>query len=335
MNASSTQPSLIEGGSGQGVGVHFLNGANNRLNNDGIITTVQGIDGFAVRGDTGDDQIINNGLVVGSLDLADGANSFNNKPNAVFASGVTVNLGQGNSLTNEGLLSPGDFQRVLTTNLTGNFIQTASGVYGVDLDLKNHIADRVDVAGSAVVSGTVAVSLLDPLHAPETALPGSHEVVIFSATGGETIDGLTLQAPSTAVATYSLVYPKTAGIALKYDIDYSPAGLTHNRHAVGDAINQIQLAQVSPSFGPIAAALFYQPDTAALGKVYDSLSGEGTAAAQQTAFWANDLFLSSVARRTAKRTARLTRGTWQPMERYVLRVFTPPASLRTIPSPMT
>jgi uncharacterized protein with beta-barrel porin domain len=45
--------------------------------------------------------------------------------------------------------------------------------------------------------------------------------------------------------------------------------------------------------------LFYQPDTTALGKAYDSLSGEGTAAAQQTAFWANDLFLSSVARRTA------------------------------------
>jgi uncharacterized protein YhjY with autotransporter beta-barrel domain len=299
MNASSTQPSLIEGGSGQGAGVYFLNGANNQLNNAGIITTVQGIDGFAVRGDTGDDHINNNGLIVGSLDLADGANSFNNKPNAVFASGVTVNLGQGNSLTNEGLLLPGGYQRVLTTNLSGNFIQTATGVYGVDLDLKNHIADRVDVTGSAVVSGTVAVTLIDPLHAPETALPGSHEVVIFSATGGETIDGLTLQAPSTAVATYSLVYPKAAGIALKYDIDYSPAGLTQNRHAVGTAINQIQMAQVSPSFGPIATALFYQPDTATLEKVYDSLSGEGTAATQQTAFWANDLFLSSVARRTA------------------------------------
>jgi uncharacterized protein with beta-barrel porin domain len=299
MNASSTQPSVIEGGSGRGAGVHFLNGADNRLNNDGIITTVQGIDGFAIRGDTGDDHVNNNGLVVGSVDLAGGANSFNNSSNAVFTSGGTVNLGQGNTLTNEGLLSPGDFQRVLTTNLSGNFTQTATGVYGVDLDLKNQIADRVDVTGSAVVSGTVAVSLIDPLHAPETALPGSHEVVIFSATGGETIDGLTLQATSTAVATYSLVYPKAAGIALKYDIDYSPASLTHNRHAVGDAINRIQLAQVSPSFAPIVTALFYQPDTAALGTVYDSLSGEGSAAAQQTAFWANDLFLASVARRTA------------------------------------
>jgi uncharacterized protein with beta-barrel porin domain len=299
LNASSTQFSLIEGGSGQGAGVYLLNGANNRLNNDGRITTVQGIDGFAVRGDTGDDHVNNNGLVIGSVDLAGGANSFNNSANAAFASGGAVTLGTGNSLTNEGLLSPGDFQRVLTTSLTGNFIQTVTGVYGVDLDLKNQIADRVDVTGSAVVSGTVAVSLIDPLHAPETALPGSHEVSIFSATGGETIDDLTLQAPSTAVATYSLVYPKAAGIALKYDIDYSPSGLTQNQHATGAAINQIQLAQASPSFGPIATALFYQPDTAALGKAYDSLSGEGTSAAQQTAFWANDLFLASVARRTA------------------------------------
>jgi uncharacterized protein with beta-barrel porin domain len=80
---------------------------------------------------------------------------------------------------------------------------------------------------------------------------------------------------------------------LQYSISFSPAGLTQNQHSVGNAVNAIQTAHV-PSFVPIAAALFYQPTVAALGAVYDSLSGEGVAAVEQAAVDANDIFHTSI-----------------------------------------
>src|SRR5262249_43326451 len=78
-----------------------------------------------------------------------------------------------------------------------------------------------------------------------------------------------------------------------YKIDFSPGGLTINEHSVGNAVNAIQTAHI-PSFSPIAAALFYQPTVQALGAVYDSLSGEGIAAVEQTAISSNDLFHTSI-----------------------------------------
>jgi uncharacterized protein with beta-barrel porin domain len=93
---------------------------------------------------------------------------------------------------------------------------------------------------------------------------------------------------------YSLTYPNATDIDLSYSINFSPAGLTLNEHSVGNAVNAIQTARSSPNFVPIAAALFYQPTVPILGAVYDSLSGEGVSASQQTAFDANDYFLSAV-----------------------------------------
>ena len=102
-----------------------------------------------------------------------------------------------------------------------------------------------------------------------------------------------MQAQQTAVAQYSLVYPNATDIDLKYSIDFSPPGLTQNQHSVGNAINAIQTAHVQ-TFRPIAAAIFYQPTLDALGSTYDSLSGEGVAAVEQTAISANEMFHSSI-----------------------------------------
>jgi uncharacterized protein with beta-barrel porin domain len=313
-NPSATTMSLIEGGSGQGAGVVILDGNNNTLNNAGKITTILGINGYAIRATDGNDAVNNAGWIVGSVDLGTGTNSIDNKPynptsatiSGVFDAGMTINLGgtaAGDLFTNEGLLSPGAFGTVLTTNETGNFVQTATGscgtfgaptstcgYYGIDLDLEHLIADRLNVSGTANVTGAVVVNVDNAGY----ALPGTSVVTILSAAGGETHPGLELQAFQTAVAMYSLIYPNSTDIDLSYSINFSPAGLTQNEHSVGNAVNAIQTARSSPNFVPIAAALFYQPTVAALGAVYDSLSGEGVAAAEQTAFEANGLFHTSI-----------------------------------------
>jgi outer membrane autotransporter protein len=200
------------------------------------------------------------------------------------------------------VLLPGAFLTVLTTNENGNYLQTAPGscggfgvptstcgYFGVDLDLKSAIADRLNVTGTANVSGAVVVNIGNA----GDATPGSNTITIISAAGGETHTNLAVQAQQTAVAQYSLVYPNATDIDLKYSIDFSPVGLTQNQHSVGNAINAIQTAHVQ-TFRPIAAAIFYQPTVDVLGAVYNSLSGEGVAAVEQTAIAANDMFHTSI-----------------------------------------
>ena len=186
---------------------------------------------------------------------------------------------------------------MLTTDLTGNIVQTSTGIYQVDLDLKNATSDRINVSGTSSLSGNVDVNLIDPTQAPSSARPGTHDLILVSASEGNDSSGLTLQATQTAVATYSLIKPNATDTTLQYDINYSPEGLTRNQHSIGNAVNQIQLAQESPAFGPIATALFYQKDVPDLGRVYDSLSGEGTSAFQQTSLFANDHFFNSIEER--------------------------------------
>ena len=277
--------------------VRLIGGSANLLTNNGYIATGTGILGFAATGGLGDDQIDNFGRMDGSIDLAQGKNGIDNKPAAIFNSGSIVWLGPltapFDTLTNEGLLSPGGFQNVYTTNVTGNLTQTATGVYGLDLDLEPS-NDLINVTGTANMAGNVFVNLVNPLTAPGFAKPGTHTPPILLAAGGVTNSGLTLTAFNTAVIHYSLAYPNPDEIDLKYVIDYSPQGLTQNQHSVGNAINAIQTLQLSPAFRPIASNLFYLPSTATLGSTYDSLSGEGVSAAQQTAFDATELYQSTI-----------------------------------------
>ena len=77
-----------------------------------------------ITGGIGNDLVINNCFVLGSVDLDGGLNAFDNRPTGVFASGSTVNLERYSLLTNEGVLLPGGWSNVFTTNITGSLKQT-------------------------------------------------------------------------------------------------------------------------------------------------------------------------------------------------------------------
>jgi uncharacterized protein with beta-barrel porin domain len=319
-NATTGTAQLVLGGAGGAAttnAVTFAGGAANTLQNYALLTTMSGIDGMTARGGVGDESVTNYGHMVGSIDLGTGVNlvnnkAYNNNPSTsagVFDTGATINLGGNGAayvLANDGLVSPGAFLRVLNTDETGNYTQTAAGgcgtfgaptstcgYFGIDLDLKAEIADRLNVSNVATVAGAVVVNIDNPGE----ATPGEKTLTLISATGGETHSQIELQSQPTAVATYELTYPNGFDIDLRYKIDFSPVGLTENQHAVGNAINAIQTAHV-PTFVPIAAALFYQPTVKVLGEVYDRLSGEGITAIEQTSFNANDLFHSAILNET-------------------------------------
>ena len=314
-NATLGTAQLVSGGAGAGNAVTILGGAANTLLSYATLTTRSGIGGMTVTGGAGGETITNYGHLVGSVNLGAGANALDNKPyqsalnptnsSGIYDSGATISVGAGNFFTNEGLLSAGGLNNGFTSNVTGNFVQTGSGscggygsptsacgYLGVDLDFTKQTADRLNVTGTAVLGGAVFVNILNPA----LALPGSHDVTLVSAAGGATNAGAQLQAYQTAVATYSLVQPDPNDIDLRYSVDYSPQGLTENQHSVGAAVNAIQTARSSPAFAPIAAALFYQPNVAQLGTVYNSLSGEGVASSEQAAFASTDRFQSAMMR---------------------------------------
>ena len=264
----------VVGGTDDGVGVEILNGSSNSLVNHGYVTSYSVIDGRAIVTSTGDDAVDNDGSLYGSIDLGTGANSLLNRQIGDIYSGTAIALGAGNTFTNEGLLSPGGAGRVLTTTLTGNYVQTTTGVFGIDLDFAHTggpgEADLLAVSGTASVTGEVDTAVLNKAK----VLPGDHAVAIITAAGGASHSDLTLVAPISAIATFNLRYPNADTIQLGYDINFAPNGLNRNQTSVGDNFNAIQLAGGTTAMGPVISALFDIPTVPQLAAVYDRLTQE-------------------------------------------------------------
>jgi hypothetical protein len=273
-------------------GIAMFDGANNSVTNHGTITTLGGVAGNAIFATTGNDKIDNHGTVTGSVDLGSGNNAFNNKIDATFNSGATINLGTGNLLSNEGTLSPGARGTIYTAVLSGNLVQTNSGTYAVDLDVGSVSgnADRVNGTGTANLAGLTDVN---PVNAG-FALPGSHQVTILSAAGGVTDSGLSLMSPPSAVINYQLLFPNPTDVDLGYSIDFAPSGLNINQTMIGKYINRVQLAGGSASLEPIVEALFFIPNASGLASAYDHLSPEPYVGLATGTFFSNLQFSDSM-----------------------------------------
>ena len=73
--AITVHDGMIIGGSGDSVGVDIADGASNTLTNHGVIATVNGIAGMAVRGTTGNETVTTTHTLIGSIDLGVGMNT--------------------------------------------------------------------------------------------------------------------------------------------------------------------------------------------------------------------------------------------------------------------
>ncbi|BCG73009.1 outer membrane autotransporter barrel domain-containing protein [Mesorhizobium sp. 113-1-2] len=293
INVTIASGVTITGGSGAGAGISYKDGRDNLLTNNGTVRSISLIDGYAMRGGVGNETFDNKYLTVGSMDLGAGLNIFNNKTNAVYLMGDTVYLDLPGQFNNDGFAAPGGLDRVMTTEVTGNWSQSLGGVYLLDLDLDPE-ADRINVSGKADVNGLVSINIMNP----GAAKPGNQDYVILEAQGGVTDNGLKLDTIPSAVAQYSLKYPNPEDIVLNVDINFARTGLTENQTAVGQAINAIQTDLTSPNFTKIANAIFYIPTLDQLGAVYDTISGEGISGFQQPEFDANNTFLAQMNRQS-------------------------------------
>ena len=264
------------------------------------------LDGNVINAGIGNDAIVNNGFMTGSIWLDAGQNTLTNSLNAWLVAGkmIQMNLAGASILgeaVNSGNWAVGGVNQVGATYLAGNFTQDKTGVMYWDYDLDRSsiqpsavpvlrslintasssslgASDVMAVSGTATLGGTISVNLINP----NKVTPGTFDQTLVSAQN--VVDtGFSVSALPSAVALFNKVVTNNTS-AIRANIDFARTELSKNGQNLGQAINAIQLDQISPAFEPVAAALLYRPDMAALQTAYDSISGEGNAAILQTAF---------------------------------------------------
>jgi hypothetical protein len=281
----------VEGGTGTGAGVGFLDGANNTLTNHGLITDVDGFAGQAISGGAGNEAVSNFGAVWGSVGLGGGANSFHNQAGGVFLAGPTVDLGAGGLLTNDGVLQIGksavplsqDVSAVQATHLTGDFVQTASGHLVVDLAYGALPSDQLNITGKAVIGGTVDVTLLQA----QNRVP----VTLITTTGGATLDNLVI--PGTLAFTFT---PVVVGDDVDVDLTshFQVSLGRHNAQALGGYLNTVVNLGGSGPLNDILLQLGQSNDLAAYRRTVDLLSADPYLAPYQAAMFAGEDAASNV-----------------------------------------
>jgi hypothetical protein len=275
--------SIVVGGTGIGAGLFIGGGKENSIFNEGFVTSIAGIDGFAIRATGGDEFVENYGTMTGSVNLGGGQNYFLNY--GLLDAGMFYDLGVGNTLLNEGHFAPGGVLNVFTTNFTGDFEQGEAGTLWYDLmfDYGLDTADWLNISGTSWFDGTLALVLMDTGR----VLPGQHELVLISSEGGINGWNLSLDAPASAVITYSLMGSSPTDYSLYYDVDFAPSNLTRNQAALGEHINNIQLAGGTPEMEPLTASIVAIPDVPMLGAAYDMMSPHIYSANQLSRLFSN------------------------------------------------
>jgi uncharacterized protein with beta-barrel porin domain len=280
--AVTIKSGTVSGGSGSGAGVSISGGTSNTLTNMG---TLMALSGRAIQAGTGNDTVNNFGTVIGNVNLGAGTNAFNNMAGGFFNSGATVNLGAGNTLTNAGTLSPGGAGVIQTTALTGNLVQSTTGRLLTDINIAGATSDRVNVSGTANLSGAVQVQV-------QNATLGPWQQTVLSAAGGATNSGLALLASPALQA--QLVFPNATDVVVKSaGINFLTPGLNNNQTSLANAFNGA--AQTAGLGGPVFNFLLNGVTSVpGYNLALNQLSGEAATGTQQTTFDAMNTFMGTM-----------------------------------------
>jgi hypothetical protein len=285
----------VRGGTESGAAVVFIDGSANTLTNRGDIGRLNELDRTAVLGSTGTESIENLGGIYGNLALGGGVNTFNNREGATVVSGATADLGADGSALNEGVWSVGRGGQVLTTALNGSFTQADGGQLLLDVDHLARTTDRIDVSGTADLSGSIALNQIDI----SAIRPGASARVLVSADGGLSADDIELAVAPSVITRYALQTISENELALTLTTSFVPQGvgsqrLLPNEKRIGEYINTVQLAGSSTDLVPTIAGLVNTTSVNALGSKYQSMNPENYSALPAAAAQAGLLFGESL-----------------------------------------
>src|SRR5579883_397180 len=171
-----------------GVAFNFGTGNTLTVSPGGSIATFLGLTGDAIFvNGSGSIAVSNAGTITGNLVMASPNSSFSNETTGLLNAGPTFTL-NGN-FTNKGGFAPGGVGGILTTSLTGNFIQTGSGKYLVDV--APSAADKTQVSGSASLAGSVQATFI-----PGNYMAKSYKIMSASSISGTFASLSTINLPA-------------------------------------------------------------------------------------------------------------------------------------------
>ncbi len=282
VSLSTTSSITLNGGSVTGaalaaVSAASITGAN--VTNYGLIV---GGAGNAIEVSGAESDVKNGGEVVGKVISVNGKADFQNDMDALFRTGSIVNLGKG-TLNNDGTLDIGEDEgEIATTALTGDFVQSATGLMKVDLDLYNGDSDLLKVSGTADLDGDVLVAFSDF----NGTLPQDYTFL--------TSDGLLTQNLDIAnvVVQGQVNYVGEKDAVLSLDgLDFATVELSRNGRDVGNALNSAFNA-VSPGMSDLMGALVAFTDAVDYAEALAQLTPE-LAATSSEAVTASNLRFSN------------------------------------------
>ena len=277
----------VSGGTGEHVGaIVLMDGNNNTVNNYGTIRSLNGIDGIAVLGNRTLATVNNWGVIIGNIEMNIEADTvqgdtgtasvttaavvtqqMTNNEGCTILSGQVIDL-NGGLFTNAGLLRSGGTEKLQVTNLTGDYTQTATGSFDLQVDLSNPGGqDALLTTGKVTLDGQVNLTLLHP----GSIQSGRRDGVLFSGNQPIDVSSVEFNHPTSAIVSFDLT-PGTNNVLLATDVDFAPDGLARNQSRIGDCFNRIQAPGVETDMSPIVAELVGMETVAEVAAAYDQLS---------------------------------------------------------------
>lgn len=262
------------------------------LVNNGAFIYGGDTEGAPYRGGSGRDVIHNYGYYEGNLFLGDGANRFINHEGGILYSGLLVDLdNDGSTLFNYGSFVLGDASTPDVGTLVGNVEFGDTGTWFSVIDFNTNKADRLDVSGTAYLSGTLDMGLLSP----EKILPGKHQIKLINAQSGDGISSrlaedadthksnlteplaglgdVTLTVPDSLIMDFG-VFEDAGLFTFDYDLDFAPNWLSTSRQIVGEHFNSIQINDSSEALADTIVGLLFTKEATQIEGTYDLVSPE-------------------------------------------------------------
>ena len=278
---------IVTGAFSAGIDLATVGGSNNTVVNNNLIRVGAFGTGIAV----GDSNFItNNGTVVaGPNGISIGGCGCSGSNNLVINKGTldgAINLGgTGNIFANFGLITVSDPGTPVgaTHFIGGSLSQFGTGTLA--LRVNNAAVSDTLAADTASLAGRLHAIVQPGLYGSSTTYLGVVQTLAPIVTQFDQVT--TSSVFFTATATYS---PLSVDLTLTRIPFGAVPGETQNQRAVGNALE----ANYSPALTGNAAAFFSALLQATSASVLDQLSGEGTSATQQTAFFAENRFLATL-----------------------------------------
>lgn len=261
----------VTGGTGF-AGVFLDTGFNNRLTNYGTINNAGGLGEYAIQAEGNNIAVYNYGTITGNVALGPYANTFINYADASLETGSRFWMVAEDTLINEGMLSPGSIGKIQITDMNGSLETTSTSVQIYDLDMlaESDRIDRIDVSGTANLSGAVKLNYLRASNEQQSS-------TILTTGGGVTSQTLSLTHNQFVNASIETVnFDKDVQITIDR-LDFAPMGVSGNAQSIANYF-QRAISVGGDGVNDFAAVILnagYDSDAQA---IYDELSPESAVA---------------------------------------------------------